>query len=161
MVEFQVTSSLGDAAASVKRQGKIEKITITKNIYEREIGVRWMNSLKTAKRYKIHRTGHLNRNAKIHKGNKFLGSVKTQLGLSSCIQIKNSEGTMFEIRESRNPMNRDFEIYKEGTKIGELQLSGVHLPLVSRLGKGIYGYYNHLKPSEEELLVTSIIALGI
>ena len=161
MVEFQVNSSMGDATASVKRQGKIEDITITKTLYEKEVSVRWMNSLKTAIRYKIIRTGHWNRNAEIRKGNKLLGSVKTNLGFSSTIQITNGNGTAFEIKENKHPLKREFEILKDGARIGTFHLNGIHFPLISHAGKGIHGYYNHLKPTEEELLVTSIIALGV
>ncbi|MCD4740678.1 hypothetical protein K8R43_05845 [archaeon] len=161
MVEFQITSSLGDATASVKRQGKTEKITVTRNIYEKEIGVRWMNSLPNAKIYKIHRTGHINRRAEIYKGNKKIGYVKTLLGVSNTIKISDGDGTHFYIKEKINPLNRDYDIYKDGTRIGAFQLTGFHFPLFSRTGKGFTGYYNYLKTSEEELLVTSLIALGV
>lgn len=161
MVEFKINSSLGDTTASVKRQGRIENITINKNLYEREIGVRWVSGLSNNRSYKINRNGVWNRFAVIQKGNTLLGKVETSLGLNSTVRITNGNGTRFELKEKKNPLNREFNIMKNGSKVGEFELRGVHLPMFSRFGKGIYGYYNHLEPKEEELLMTSLIALGI
>lgn len=160
MVEFEISTRLSRPLVVLRRGGKEEQVSVSNPLYEREINVRWINGFRNNKTYTIRRTGKFNKKAEVYKKKRLFCTVETSFGINSTMVVKKKGELLFELFESA-PLSGEFEIMRGNTKAGALKLTGLHLPLLSKTFKGVKGYYNHLKPSEEEVLVLSLISIGV
>ncbi|MCD6414881.1 MAG: hypothetical protein J7L23_04635 [Candidatus Diapherotrites archaeon] len=160
MVEFDINTRLGRPSAILRREGKEEQVVVSKPFYEREISVRWINGFRNNKTYIIKRSGKFNKSVKIYKKRRLFCTVEANFSINSTILVKKKDELLFKMLET-TPLKGEFEIIHDGARIGLMKLTGLHLPLLSKTTKGVKGYFNHLKPSEEELLVLSLISIGV
>ncbi|GEM_PF-6732402 len=156
MPRFRLYSSLTGAKMIIERDGKEEVIDIERPFWEDVLLAKWINE-----RYKIVRSGLLLRSAKIFLKGELIGRIKEVFGFTTSISVFSKSDKVFDIVERDYLLKQEFIVKKGDRVVGVIRPIGVYVPLLSNIGKGFSGEFYGLSPSEEKLLVLSIIALGV
>ncbi|MCD6523025.1 MAG: hypothetical protein J7K68_04710 [Candidatus Diapherotrites archaeon] len=156
MVSFELSAGLKGALMKIRRGSSTEIIRIERPFYKDVLEVDWFDT-----HYTIVRSGIIVRNAKIYKQGEYIGSVYERIGIMTHFDVFRKAKKLFDIHEHETLFTQEFKIMKNHKAIGRLRSIGVYIPLLSNLGKGIEGEFFDLKPEEEEILVLSIIAIGV
>ncbi|MBN3037321.1 MAG: hypothetical protein JW834_02655 [Candidatus Diapherotrites archaeon] len=156
MVEFELLSGLTGAQLRVRRKKQTDLISINRPFYKDILEVKWFNA-----KYSIIRSGLIVRTAKIYKNGEYIGSIKERLGIMSHFDVYRKAKKLFDIHEHETILQQEFKILKDNKEIGKIAPLGVYVPILSSIGKGLSGHYQDMLEEEEELLLMTVIALGI
>ena len=156
MVSFEMHAGLKKAIMKLKRGERTDLLNIDRPFYKDILEVSWLGT-----RYTIVRSGILVRNAKIFKKGEYLGSVEEKIGVMTHFDVYRHDSKMVSLHEHETLLKQEFEIKKNGDKVGRMRSVGVYIPILSNLGKGIEGEYFDLSEEEEEMAVLAMVAIGI
>lgn len=156
IVEFELRASLIGASLRIKRKGGSELITVKRPFYKDVLEVHWFD-----RDFRIDRKGILMREARIYKENKFFGLVKERFGIMSHFDVFLGKTKILDIHEKDMVISQEFKVLKKNKEVGLLRPIGIYVPLLSNIGKGLSGFYHGLNRQEEEILINTILALGV
>lgn len=156
MVTFELYSELQKARLRVRRKDGDEVIQVVRPFYTDVLEVDWGMT-----HYTIVRTGLVVRGAKIYKEKEYIGKVSEKIGFMTHFDVYHKAKRLLAIEERETLLKQHYEISKAGKHVGSINPVGVYVPILSNLGKGVEGDYSGITKEEEELLLMSIIALGV
>ena len=156
MVKFELYSELQKAKLKVRRKEGDEVIRVMRPFYTDVLEVDWGTT-----HYTIVRSGLVVRGAKIYREKEYIGKVSEKLGFMTHFDVYHKAKRLLAIEERETLLKQHYVISKAGKPIGSIVPVGVYVPILSSLGKGISGEYGGITKDEEEILLMSIIALGV
>ncbi len=156
MVKFELYAELQKARLRVEHKEGKETIQIQRPFYRDVLEIDWGTT-----HYKIIREGLVVRGAKIYKEKEYIGKVEEKIGFLTHFDVYQKAKKTFSIKEHETLLKQFFNIYKQNEKIGEIKPTGIYVPILSNIGKGIAGNYTKITKEEEEILLMAIIALGV
>ena len=156
MVTFELYAELQKAKLKVRRKDGDEVIQVVRPFYTDVLEVDWGTT-----HYTIVRTGLVVRGAKIYKEKEYIGKVSEKIGFMTHFDVYHKAKRLLAIEERETLLKQHYVISKAGKRIGSIKPVGVYVPILSNLGKSIEGDYSGITKGEEELLLMSIIALGV
>ncbi len=156
MPRFRLYASLTGAEMIIERNGKSETIHVERPFFEDILLVKWLGE-----KYRIERRGILIRNGKIMKNGEFLGRFVEIPSIFTKILVYSKAKKEFEIEERDYFFGQEFIIKRNGKEIGKFRPLGIHVPILSFIGKGIEGEWSRLPGDAEELLVLALLGLGV
>ncbi len=156
MVTFELYSELQKAKLKVRRKEGDEVIQVVRPFYTDVLEVDWGTT-----HYTIVRTGLVVRGAKIYREKEYIGKVSEKIGFKTHFDVYHKAKRLLAIEERETLLKQHYEINKAGKRVGSIRPVGVYVPILSNLGKGVGGDYSGITKEEEELLLMSIIALGV
>lgn len=156
MTKFELYSELQRARLRVTRNDGDETIHVERPFYRDVLEVDWNTT-----HYKIVREGIVVREARVYKENDYIGKIDEQIGFLTHFNVYMKAKRVFEIAERETLLEQYFEIKKNGKVIGKIKPVGVYIPILSNIYKGIEGEYTQLSKEEEEILLMTILAIGV
>ncbi|MFC2175279.1 hypothetical protein ACFLQ2_05475 [archaeon] len=156
MANFSLYSELQKAKLKVRRKDGDETLQVVRPFYTDVLEVDWGTT-----HYTIVRSGLIIRGAKIYKEKEYIGKVEEKIGFMTQFEIHRKAKQVMELKEHETLLKQHYEITKDGKHIGKIQPHGVYVPLLSNLGKGVEGEYTGISKEDEEILLMSILALGV
>lgn len=156
MNRFVLVSDLTGGQLKLKKPNKTEILKINRPFYRDVLEVQWYKD-----HYKILRSGIVVREAKFFKNDVYIGSLRETLGLNTTFDVFGKGKKLFKIEEVDKLVSQEFTIKKGNTEVGKLVPTGIYIPIISEMGKGMQGWYQGLTHKEEETLLMAVLALSV